>query len=68
MLNYLACTQTIKSTLMAVSRFSTIELQNIMGCGILYTIIGGVVLLTSTYITYIQRNRSKWQKKRENLK
>ncbi|KAI7850930.1 major facilitator superfamily domain-containing protein [Circinella umbellata] len=62
-----ACIQTIKCILLAAGRFTAIELQNLIGSGILYTILGGLLIFTIPFITYIQCNSLKWQNKLANI-
>ena len=62
---YIACVQTIKCILFAIGRLWTIDLQNLVGIGILYTIFAGVLLVTCPFVTYIQLNCKKWQRNQE---
>ncbi|KAI9248257.1 major facilitator superfamily domain-containing protein [Phascolomyces articulosus] len=56
-----ACMQTVKCILFAIGRLWAIDLQNLVGIGILYTIFGGILLSTCPFVTYIQIKRKKWQ-------
>ena len=63
----IACVQSIKCILFAVGRLWTIDLQNLVGIGNLYTIFAGVLLVTCPFVTYIQLNCRKWQRNQELL-
>ncbi|KAI9270780.1 major facilitator superfamily domain-containing protein [Phascolomyces articulosus] len=60
-----ACMQTVKCAFFAAGSLWGTNLENIAGSGIFYTVLGGILLITSPFIIYIQRNYKKWQEKRD---
>ena len=62
-----ACIQTIKCILMSLGRLCIVDLEKLLGYGAIYTIIGGLLVLASPFVIYIQKNREKWKTAREKL-
>ena len=46
---------------MAIGKFTAIKLQDLLGSGLLFTILGGALFVSCPFISYIQRNREKWR-------
>ncbi|KAI9496532.1 major facilitator superfamily domain-containing protein [Zychaea mexicana] len=62
-----ACIQTVKCILMTLGILWGTDLQDVLGCGVLYTILGSILLVTSPFVTYIRRNSEKWKRARESI-
>ncbi|KAI9270481.1 major facilitator superfamily domain-containing protein [Phascolomyces articulosus] len=59
-----ACFQFVKHSIMTVALMTVIDLQNALGYGILYSIIAGVLAVTSNFVFYIKKNKKKWKNQR----
>ena len=50
---------------MALGRLCIVDLEKLLGYGATYTVIGGLLLVASPFVIYIQKNREKWKTARE---
>ncbi|KAI8148471.1 major facilitator superfamily domain-containing protein [Fennellomyces sp. T-0311] len=57
-----ACFQVVKYVLFFFGTLWATDLQNLLGAGVLYTVLSSILLITSPFVTYIQRNRERWRK------